>query len=142
MQQVVRGFTLVELIVFVGTITIMAAMAYPRFIMIETGARKALVTSLGSSVSAAARQAHYLWIIKGKPAAIDMEGQTITMLNGYPDEASIDNSLMDYSGFQFNNAAVARFSKIGAPLRNTCMVTYADAVAGSRPAVTVFTSGC
>lgn len=142
MTKAAKGFTLIELIVVIGIITIMAAMAYPRFVMIEVEARKALVTSLGGAVSSAAQQAHYLWILQDHPPTINMEGETITMVNGYPDEASIDNTLTDYSGFQFNNAIVARFRKIGAPAPNTCMVTYADAVAPQRPAVTVFTSGC
>lgn len=142
MSKPAKGFTLIELLVTVGILGIMAAMAYPRFVMIEVEARKALVKSLGGAVSSAAQQAHYLWILQDHPATISMEGQSITMLNGYPDEASIDDTLIDYSGFQYNNAVVARFRKIGALAPNTCMVTYADAVAGSRPAVTVYTSGC
>jgi MSHA pilin protein MshA len=110
--------------------------------MIEVEARKALVTSLGSSVSSAASQAHLLWIVQGMPATIDMQGQAITMLNGYPNEASIDNTVMDYSGFQYQNASTARFRRQDASQPNTCMVTYADAVAGARPAVISYTSGC
>lgn len=142
MTKAAKGFTLIELIVVIGIISIVVSMAYPRFMMIEVEARKALVKSLGGAVSSAAQQAHYLWIIQDQPATINMEGETITMVNGYPDETSIDNTLTDYGGFHFNNAAVARFRKIGAPAPNTCMVTYADAVAPQRPAVTVFTSGC
>jgi len=142
MRKSTGGFTLVEMIVTIGILVIMAAMAYPRFVMIEVEARKALVESLGGAVSSAAQQAHYLWLLQDQPATIDMEGQTITMINGYPSEGSINDTLMDYSGFQYNNAAVARFRKIGAPAPNTCMVTYADAVAPQRPAITVFTSGC
>ncbi len=136
------GFTLIELIVVLGLLAIMAAFAYPRFAMIEAEARVALVESLGAAVSSAAQQAHYLWILQGRPATVNMEGETIAILNGYPDEASIDDTLTDYSGFQFNNAAVARFRKSGAPAPNTCMVTYEDAIAPQRPIVTVYTSGC
>ncbi len=142
MGKSIRGFTIIELVVVISILGIMAAFAYPRFAMIETEARKALVTSLGGSVNSAATQAHLLWVLQGKPATIDMEGETITMLNGYPNEASIDNTLMDYSGFQYQNAAIARFRRQDAPQPNICMVTYADAVAPARPAVTAFTSGC
>jgi MSHA pilin protein MshA len=142
MNRPVRGFTIIELVVVVTIIAILAAFAFPRFAMVETEARKALVTSLGGSVHSAATQAHLAWTLRGKPATIDMEGQTITITNGYPAEASIDDTMMDYSGFQFQNAAVARFRRQDAPQPNTCMVTYAEAVAGFRPAVTAYTSGC
>ena len=142
MNKAVGGFTVLELVVVISIHGIVAAFAFPRFVMVETEARKALVTSLGGSVNSAAQQAHFLWILKGKPATIDMEGQTITMLNGYPDEASIDNTLMDFSGFQFKINPSPRFRRADAPQPNNCMVTYDEAVAGSRPAVTAFTSGC
>jgi len=142
MNKAVGGFTLLELVVLITILGILAAFAMPRFVMLETEARKALVTSLGGSVHASAQLAHLLWIVQGKPVTVDMEGQAITMLNGYPDESSIDDTLMDYSGFKFQNAATARFRRQDAPQPNTCMVTYADATAGARPAVTAFTSGC
>jgi len=82
--------------------------------MVETEARKALVTSLGGSINSAARQAQFLWLLQAKPATIDMEDQTITMLNGYPNEASIDNTLMDYSGFQFKTNPSTRFRRTDA----------------------------
>ena len=137
-----QGFTLVELIVVIGILAIFAAWAYPRFVDMETQARKALVLSLRGAVQASASLAHSLWIARGYPATVDMEGNIITMINGYPAEGSIDDTLMDYSGFQFVNAVTARFRKQGAPAPNTCMVTYADAPAGGKPAITAFTSGC
>ncbi len=142
MNKAVGGFTVLELVVVISILGIVSAFAYPRFVMIETESRKALVTSLGGSVSAAAQQAHFLWLLQAKPATIDMEGQTITMLNGYPDDASIDNTLMDYSGFQFKTNPSTTFRRTDAPQPNNCMVAYDEAVAGSRPGVTAFTSGC
>ena len=142
MKKAVGGFTVLELVVVISILGIVAAYAYPRFVMVETEARKALVTSLGGSIHSAAQQAHFLWILQGKPATIDMEGQTITMLNGYPNDTSIDNTLMDYSGFQFKTSPSTRFRRTDAPQPNDCMVTYDDAVAGLPPAVTAFTSGC
>ncbi len=142
MHKAVGGFTVLELVVVITILGVIAASAYPRFAIIEVEARKAMVTSLGGSINSAAKQAHFLWLLQGKPASIDMEGQTITMLNGYPNEASIDNTLMDYSGFQFKTNPSARFRRTDAAQPNNCMVTYDEAVAGSRPGVTAFTSGC
>ncbi len=143
MKQAATGFTLIELIVVLGALSIAAALAYPRFIMLEEEARVALVESLGASVSSAASQAHYLWILQDTPAKIDMQGQTVPMLNGYPDDDSIDKTLMDYHGFQFKTKpAPVRFRRADARQPNNCMVSYVDAVAGQRPQVTVETSGC
>ncbi len=143
MKQPVTGFTLIELIVVLGILSIAAALAYPRFIMIEEEARVALVESLGGSVSSAASQAHYLWLLQGKPGTIAMEGETITMLNGYPNDASIDNTLMDYSGFQFRtNPKPVRFRRTDATQPNNCAVFYVQAPAGQRPSTTIETSGC
>jgi MSHA pilin protein MshA len=137
------GFTIMELVVVISCLGILATFAYPRFAMVEVEARKALVISLGGSVNSAATQAHLLWLLRDKPATVDMEGQTITILNGYPNEASIDNTLMDYSGFQFKtNPAPAKFRRTDATQPNNCMVSYADAIAGSRPAIVADTSGC
>jgi MSHA pilin protein MshA len=132
-----------ELVVVISCVGVLAAFAYPRFAMVEVESRKALVLSLGGSVNAAASQAHFLWLLQDRPATIDMEGQTITIVNGYPDEDSIDDTLMDYSGFQFKtNPAPVKFRRTDATQPNLCMVTYVEAAPGSRPAVTVFTSGC
>jgi MSHA pilin protein MshA len=143
MNKADGGFTVLELVVVISMLGILAAFAYPQFAMMETEARKALVTSLGSSISYAASEAHVLWLLQGRPATVLMEDQTITMVNGYPNEASIDNTLMDYSGFQFKtNPAPSKFRRTDAPQPNNCMVTYAAAIAPQRPAIVAYTSGC
>ena len=143
MDKAERGFTIMELVVVISMLGIMAAFAYPRFAMVEVEARKALVSSLGGAVSAATLEAHVLWLLQGRPATVLMEDQTITMVNGYPNEASIDNTLMDYSGFQFKtNPAPAKFRRTDATQPNNCMVTYTDAIAGARPGIVAYTSGC
>ena len=142
MNKAVSGFTLIELVIVITILGILAAFAFPRFAALEVEARKGAVNALGGSVHAATEQAHSMSLFQDNAATITMNGQTITMLNGYPNKASIDNALQDFTGFQYINADPAKFQKIGAPIPGTCKVTYADALVGLMPMITVVTTGC
>ncbi len=143
MNKAVSGFTLIELVVVITILGILAAFAYPHFASLDVEARKDAVNALAGSVRSAADQAHSMWLFQDNSATITMNGQTITMLNGYPNEASIDDALQDFSGFTFLDAQVAKFTKIGAPAGpNTCQVTYDNAAVGAPPEIIVDTTGC
>ncbi len=142
MNKAVSGFTLIEMVVVIVILGILAAFAYPRFASMDAEARKAAVEALRGSIGDATARARAQALARGGPATITMNGQTITMLNGYPDEASIDDALQDFTGFQYINAAVVKFQKIDAPIPGTCKVTYADALVGAAPVITVVTTGC
>ena len=142
MNKVVSGFTLIELVVTITILGILAAFAFSRFASLEVEVRKVAVNALVGSVRDATARARSQALAQAGPATITMEGQTITMLNGYPDEASIDNALQDFTGFQYINAVVAKFRKTGAASPENCMVTYADAAVGAPPVITVVTTGC
>ncbi len=136
------GFTLIELVITITILGILAAFAFPRFASLDKEARISAVDGLQASVRSAAAQAHSMMLFQDNAATITMNGQTITMLNGYPDEASIDDALQDFTGFQYIPAAEAMFQKTGAPIPGTCKVTYADALVGAEPVITVDTTGC
>jgi len=142
MNKAVSGLMLIELVVVISILAILTAFAFPHFASQEVEARKAAVNGLGGSVRAATAQAHILSLYPGNAATITMNGQTITMLNGYPNEASIVNTLQDFTGFQYIPAAVAMFQKTGAAIPAFCKVTYANALVGLMPMITVVTTGC
>jgi MSHA pilin protein MshA len=131
------GFTLIELVVVITILGILAAFAVPRFTAIEGRARQAAVQGLAGSVRSAATLAHSMWLVSGSPATILMEGQTITMVNGYPNRATIDDALADLSGFAYAQGTGV-FSKTGATTPANCSVTYtAPAAANTAPTITV-----
>lgn len=143
MRKSSAGFTLIELVVVITILGILAAFAIPRFANLEVEAREAAVQGLGGSVRSAATLAHSLSLATGAAVAdpVTMEGTAVAMANRYPTLASIDDALLDLTGFTYD-AATGVFSKDGATTPANCSVTYAQAAANSSPAITVDVTDC
>lgn len=137
-----KGFTLIELVVVIALLGILAAFAIPRFASLETEARSAVTQGLSGSVRSAAAMAHGLHLARGT-ASVDMEGNTIDIVNGYPDAETIILTLADVSGFDapvITGGNTATIAKSGAP--GVCQVVYVEAGVGTPPSVTPTVTGC
>ena len=144
MNKASKGFTLIELVVVITILGILAAFAIPRFANLETEARIAAVQGLAGSVRSGATLAHSLSLAKGLgPAvAVDMEGTAVAMVNRYPTDAAIRNTLVDTTGFDATTTDGV-FTKDGATDPDACSVTYVEpAAANEAPAITVDVSDC
>ncbi len=141
MNKAVSGFTLIELVVVITILGILAAFAFPRFAALEIEAREAVTEGLAGSVRSAYSLAHGLSLAQGTPATVTMEGQVITMANGYPNLASIDDTLVDFTGWTFD-PLTGIFTKDGAATPANCSVDYDEAAAGGSPDVTVVITDC
>jgi MSHA pilin protein MshA len=136
------GFTLIELVVVITVLGILAAFAVPRFINIQANARASAIESLQGALRSSAALTHSMWMVSGQPATVPVEGAVITMTNGYPNLATIIDTLVDSSGFAYD-ALTGVFTKSGATTGATCSVTYTPPVAlGDPPSITFDVSNC
>lgn len=137
------GFTLIELVVVITILGILAAFAIPRFASLEREARIAAIQGLAGSVRSSAALAHSLSLTQNNPPTVNVEGNVINMTNGYPVATDIEDTLADFTGFDFAEAAgTGTFTRPGSPTPADCSVAYTTAVAGFSPAIVVDVSGC
>ena len=129
------GFTRVELTVVIVILGILATVAVPRFMSLETEARVAAIKSMGGTLKSAANKAHSICLAQAceNSSVIVIDGQNVTFVNGYPNEATVGSLVQRMEGFTANSNG-NRFTRNGSKTAD-CWVQYNEAAAGSAPTI-------
>ena len=147
MRERLHGFTLIELVVTISIIAILAAVALPRYIALQTQARTAKMQAIYGGVRSAAMLAHAQAIATNSTASatISMEGAIIDQVNGYPTanltgiiralqlDATNDQVTISAGGAAAGSTITIDIN--GATTAASCSVSYTSALANASPII-------
>lgn len=153
MKRQQSGFTLIELIMVIVILGILSAFALPKFADLSGNAEEAAIEGAYASAKSASAIAHASALVNNQTGAtgtVDLEEQTIAMVNGYPtgtldadrtnttagDICTAAGVATDFTCAQSAAGVISVTTSQG-----NCTFTYTQAASGGAPTFSAI-SGC
>lgn len=134
------GFTFTELLTVVTVMAMLAAVAVPRYAMLNSDTRSQSVRALAANVKSSSSLSHKVWKATGQPMRLTLDGRTVDMRFGYPTDLSIAEIVIFTDEFEF---ADGYWKHVDSDKDEGCAVLYIPPPNPDAEATVVtYTDGC